>query len=223
MSNPRGFQPQERAAARDAGLKQYFTGRPCVHGHIAYRCVANGMCNECQSIKHKKYVSAKLQANPEFYKQQYASNPEYYKKQAAKYRQRNPESVREAVRKSNVKRKPQRAAAQMIRHASKLNATPPWLSKEQRLWIESYYQAAQSHKQTHGIVLAVDHIVPLRGKDVCGLHVPWNLCLMTKEENTRKFNKLTEAAYWPKQTAVLVSKSALPWNLRKEKHHAMEN
>ena len=47
------FQPKERAAAKKAGMKQYFTGRPCKQGHVAYRCTANGTCNECASIKQK--------------------------------------------------------------------------------------------------------------------------------------------------------------------------
>jgi hypothetical protein len=46
---------QARAAAKTAGLKQYWTGYPCAHGHIDFRLTSNGMCMECARIKANAY------------------------------------------------------------------------------------------------------------------------------------------------------------------------
>ena len=44
-----------REEAREQGLKRYFTGKPCKHGHISERYTASSNCDSCQSIKAKKY------------------------------------------------------------------------------------------------------------------------------------------------------------------------
>jgi hypothetical protein len=213
-----GFQPKERAAAKAVGQTTYFTGRPCKHGHVDFRCTASGVCLECSKLIQKRTITKRLKNNPNHYKEKYALNPEKYRLQAEKYRNKFPERVKESNQKMNVKRKPQKAAAEMKRIATKLNATPKWLSKDDFDWIDAYYVEAQKHKEMFGMVLAVDHIVPLKGKQVCGLHVPWNMCLRTKSDNSKKHNKLTDEAYLPKQSGILIATSALPWNLRKENY-----
>ena len=213
-----GFQPKERAVAKAAGQTTYFTGRPCKHGHVDFRCTASGTCIECSKLVQKRTLQKRLELNPNWYKENYAKNPESHKQRAANYRVKNPEKVRESYLSSMRKRKPQKAAAEMKRIATKLNATPKWLSKNDLDWIDAYYVEAQKHKEMFGMVLAVDHIVPLKGKQVCGLHVPWNMCLRTKSDNSKKHNKLTDEAYLPKQSGILIATSALPWNLKKENY-----
>ena len=70
--------------------------------------------------------------------------------------------------------------------------TPPWLTKEQREEIINLYQAAAALTKHTGTQHEVDHIVPLRGKNVSGLHVPWNLQILTEQENRQKSNKFEE-------------------------------
>ena len=72
----------------------------------------------------------------------------------------------------------------------KVNATPKWLSESQLLHIKCKYQLA-AMLNIHGVeAWHVDHIVPIRGKDVCGLHVPWNLRVIPAKENMTKGNRI---------------------------------
>lgn len=78
---------------------------------------------------------------------------------------------------------PGRELAKTRRYAlAKKNAVPKWLDKSQ---IENltlvYINCPDGYE--------VDHIVPLRGKNVSGLHVPWNLQYLTVAENRKKSNK----------------------------------
>ena len=75
------------------------------------------------------------------------------------------------------------------RRARKLQATPKWNTEEDYKKIEEFYiEAARLTKET-GIPHEVDHIEPLQGDDVCGLHVPGNLRVIQRSPNRRKSNK----------------------------------
>jgi 5-methylcytosine-specific restriction endonuclease McrA len=51
-----------------------------------------------------------------------------------------------------------------------------------------YKKAAELTKMT-GVCHEVDHIIPLQGKNISGLHCPLNLQILTKSENSRKGNR----------------------------------
>jgi 5-methylcytosine-specific restriction endonuclease McrA len=63
---------------------------------------------------------------------------------------------------------------------------PKWLTKEHWDQIRAFYIEAAKLTAETGIPHVVDHIHPLRGKTVSGLHVPWNLQVITRDENLRK-------------------------------------
>lgn len=79
------------------------------------------------------------------------------------------------------------AARQRRRWATKLNCTPPWADHAK---IQEFYDLARRLTDETGIPHEVDHIYPLMGKDVTGLHIPINLQVLPQSENRSKGNRV---------------------------------
>jgi ATPase subunit of ABC transporter with duplicated ATPase domains len=108
-------------------------------------------------------------------KELYEKNKERRMQQSRDWKKRNPEA---AALMSRV--------AASKRNAKKKKATPPWLAKEHLDAIKAVYIEAERLTLETGIRHEVDHIVPLSGKTVSGLHVPWNLRAIPAVENNRR-------------------------------------
>ena len=78
----------------------------------------------------------------------------------------------------------------MKRYTNKKHRTPAWLTAEHHKQIEMEYALAEWCTSVMGEQYQVDHIIPLQGKTVSGLHVPWNLQVITAKENRSKSNQL---------------------------------
>lgn len=189
--------PKTRAEAKATGAKYYFTGEPCKHGHIAPR-KTKGACVEC--LKAEWQAAAETRAE---YFREYNRNEEvkdrkhtWYQKNREQVIQaaatRPPAQLREYRNAWKENNKVQVRADTKARRRKHRNATPKWLSRKQKSEIRQLYQIAITMTQTTGEQYVVDHIVPLRGEEVCGLHVPWNLRVITQDENLKKSNKLVD-------------------------------
>jgi hypothetical protein len=73
--------------------------------------------------------------------------------------------------------------------AQRSKRKPKWIKGLFLEDIKIWYRRAKLIKQFTGEEWEVDHIIPMKGKNVSGLHVPWNLQLLTKKENRDKSNK----------------------------------
>ncbi len=170
-------------------------------------------CNVCNILKDNEYFYKNILSKDGFRnnckqcekkrKKIYYSKPEIKaKEKEKKNKYRNIEKNKIIARKktnewyhnnkNKVKKYQKENAYKLLANnakyrAKKLNATPKWLTKEHLKEIREIYK--NSSKDHH-----VDHIVPLQGKSVSGLHVPWNLRVITKEENLSKSNKLLKEA-----------------------------
>jgi len=147
-------------------------------------------CKTCKQLKDEEYRknnSAKIAAKIALWQKE---NKDKVNANSFAYRKNNLEKTRLAVRiwtRNNLGKKRE---SQARRIASKLRATPNWLTEPQLLEIKAVYLRAHELTVQTGIPHEVDHIIPLQGKEVRGLHVPWNLRIITEVENCSKGNRI---------------------------------
>jgi hypothetical protein len=168
---------KSRKTALVVGSTQYFTGKECISGHIAARRTKSGECLECRKIALKEWRNK----NPHRVKQhndtqylKYPQQKELWAARAKRYASANKD-------KTNQKTKAYQAA--------KINRVPKWVDSEEMWLIQEAYDLAVKRTKLFGFSWHVDHIVPLRGKIVSGLHTIGNLQVIPGIENVKKANR----------------------------------
>ena len=200
--------------ARKAGLTRYFTGKPCKHGHVAERLVSNRRCTICSvesstawKKEHRSQATSSSKvwrdsnrehvrevkriwntAHPEWQKARsrkwFLANKDRANQQHYAWVARNPEVARNLID-SWIKANPsKRAATTAKRRAALLSRTPVWSDLNA---IEEIYRDASEFRAA-GLAVDVDHIIPLQGRLVSGLHVPANLRVLLSAANRSKSN-----------------------------------
>lgn len=198
-----------RQEAKAAGLPRCFGSACSKHPELEGERYIAGSCVLCASEK----IQASRKANPERTKahQQKSrlrikNTPELKAKKNerdAAYRRANKEkctaTIRQwreknralsnsYVRKSKAKNPSIVLANTVKRRLAKLHRTPNWLTPDEHWMIEQAYELAALRTKLFGFSWHVDHVIPLQGKLVSGLHTPYNLQVIPGVENVRKLN-----------------------------------
>jgi hypothetical protein len=157
-------------------------------------------CKECRKksshewfVKNKEYKATYDKARDKelvsaIRKKSYSKHKENILKAKKEWYDNNKEHVAEQKKKWRTDNKATVNASNAKRRAMRSQATPAWADLEK---IKAMYNVAQYFDWISGgfVKHHVDHIVPLRGKNVCGLHVENNLQILIDKDNLRKSNK----------------------------------
>ena len=122
-------------------------------------------------------------------KKYYEENKERLKQEFKEYYKNNREAIRLRGKKHYEENKALYLMYSKTRKATLKKRTPVWLSDDEYSKIKDIYVQCKLVSETTEELHHVDHIVPLCGKNVCGLNVPWNLQILKAEDNLEKSNK----------------------------------
>lgn len=166
---------------QDKPIEAYYPSKRHVCGYLSW-------CKECESKRSK--VKNALNRDKRLAKAQEwrDNNPESLKQAIQKWREKNPAKIAETYRNWAKNNQGKVNAIWMKREASKKHRTPSWLTEDEKIRIRCYYQVAAMYNRKGLDTYHVDHIVPLQGKTVSGLHVPWNLQVLPAKLNRQKSN-----------------------------------
>lgn len=151
-------------------------------------------CKSCCLVRSKRWVANNPEKRRAAALKWAKANYPYIRGKKAEYRARdplrmrkwaieNPEKMQACRDRWDAENKDRKAEHAAARRARIRFAMPAWVDRDEVLAV--YEQAKQMTDQS-GERWEVDHIVPLAGKTVCGLHVPCNLKVIRMSDNRKK-------------------------------------
>jgi hypothetical protein len=148
---------------------------------------------EKRSAYFKKWKSENIEKRREYCKDYRSNNSDRLKEYNKNWRELNEDHIKEHNKEYYKNNRGRRSFYERTRQANKLNAMPSWLNDNEKQQIKDMYERCSEITKTTGIPHHVDHIYPLQGEYSCGLHVPWNLQIISASANSSKKNRIIEA------------------------------
>ena len=178
-----------KADALLAGAKRYYPEIECRSGHVAPRRAATGECLACRQEAVKVWRSKNPERVAAHNQKQYDTHTESLKQRAKSFYWQNGEACREKSKQYQQANLHIFAKANAKRKAAEIQRTPAWLTADDHWMMEQAYELAALRTKMFGFPWHVDHVVPLQGDIVSGLHVPLNLQVLPARDNRAKSNK----------------------------------
>lgn len=198
-------------------MVKFIQGRPCLRGHSGLRYRTGGACVECQRAAAMRWKISNRVAYKAVKKISEAKRLQKLRVVRGAARRAATQQLHDGVRRlvsagltlAEVARQLGRKYSTVANAASTLKlrrprqeryrgsqrqfliramATPKWVD---HVAILKVYHEAHARRRA-GERVVVDHIIPVRGKGVCGLHVPWNLRIIESSVNLLKSNSLDD-------------------------------
>lgn len=191
---------ENRDAIKEAKRKSYLKNRSYnLEYSKEYRAKNREMVSDCDRkyrLENREKIAAQRarhrDENKEMYADRWARWAEANRDHLARYRLENNENISAKNKRYYTENKHRYYAWCRQRQAAKNDRTPEWLSEKHKREIEEIYREAIRLQGETGVEHHVDHIIPLQGDNVSGLHVPWNLQVITATENRKKGNSFKE-------------------------------
>ncbi len=203
-----------RKQAIERNSLRYYTGKPCLRGHLSERLVSDKSCLQCKKERNertpvkeknsttrkaryvrnkekeirqtKEYREARKDWHKAYLKEYQSKNSERIAKRKAEYYLRNKERIQQRCKYYRVQNQADYNCYSRTRRLARLNRTPKWANISK---IKEIYKKCKEISLNTGVLHHVDHIIPIISPLVSGLHVENNLQIIPAVDNLRKSNK----------------------------------
>jgi hypothetical protein len=173
-----------RAAAKAKG-ERFFVGKPCARCSSEKRYAVNGDCVSCSASKNKKWMVENKEGRKQYEKQYRFDNAKRIKEWE---QTEQGKVVRKRISQKSVAKGKSSWTAMMSRMRA-WNRIAKWDDELTDFACREAHELARMRDRCTGVKWSVDHIVPLKGKRVSGLHTWNNLQVILLQNNRLKSAK----------------------------------